>query len=91
MTRVLDSLITKGKDYDIDPDNEKEFRIVDIMKDTFFWSRDTAKTNAKILEALETQNRLQKEMMLYMVDMKKNVSNIATSINFVKKPLDNNR
>ena len=33
----------------------------------------------------------QKEIMLYMVDMKKNVSNIATSINFVKKPLDNNR
>ena len=91
MTRVLDSLITKGKDYDIDPDNEKEFRIVDIMKDTFFWSRDTAKTNAKILEALETQNRLQKEMILYMVDMKKNVSNIATSIHFVKNPLDNNR
>ena len=94
LNRVLESLIVKGKEYDSEsnPDNqEKEFRVIDVLVDTLFWTKDISKSNARIAEALETQNRLQKEMMLYMVDMKKNVSNIATSINFVKKPLDNNR
>ena len=94
LNRVLESLIVKGKEYDSDdnPDNqEKEFRVIDVLVDTLFWTKDVSKSNARIADALETQNRLQKEMMLYMVDMKKNVSNIATSINFVKKPLDNNR
>ena len=94
LNRVLESLIVKGKEYDSDdnPDNqEKEFRVIDVLVDTLFWTKDVSKSNARIAEALETQNRLQKEMILYMVDMKKNVSNIATSIHFVKNPLDNNR
>ena len=94
LNRVLESLIVKGKEYDSDdnPDNqEKEFRVIDVLVDTLFWTKDVSKSNARIADALETQNRLQKEMMLYMVDMKKNVSNIATSIHFVKNPLDNNR
>ena len=94
LNRVLESLIVKGKEYDSDdnPDNqEKEFRVIDVLVDTLFWTKDVSKSNARIADALETQNRLQKEMILYMVDMKKNVSNIATSIHFVKNPLDNNR
>ena len=94
LNRVLESLIVKGKEYDSEsnPDNqEKEFRVIDVLVDTLFWTKDISKSNARIAEALETQNRLQKEMILYMVDMKKNVSNIATSIHFVKNPLDNNR
>ena len=84
LNRVLESLIVKGKEYDSDdnPDNqEKEFRVIDVLVDTLFWTKDVSKSNARIADALETQIILQKEMMIHLVEMKKDMSTLADGIN----------
>ena len=87
LNRVLESLIVKGKEYDSDdnPDNqEKEFRVIDVLVDTLFWTKDVSKSNARIADALETQIILQKEMMIHLVEMKKDMSTLADGINWLE-------
>ena len=87
LNRVLESLIVKCKEYDSDdnPDNqEKEFRVIDVLVDTLFWTKDVSKSNARIADALETQIILQKEMMIHLVEMKKDMSTLADGINWLE-------